>query len=150
VLATGQAIPYDVLIIATGTNTAPEQTEGMLGGDWRHRVFDFYTLEGALALHDALEKWQGGRLVVRICEMPIKCPVAPLEFAFLADWWLSHRGLRDRTDLVYVTPLSEAFTKPMCSKVLGHLLDDKGIDVVTDFSTARRSAPRGCRPARSH
>lgn len=136
-LATGQTLRYDVLIVATGSKTAPEQTEGMLGGDWRRRVFDFYTLEGALALHGALEKWQGGRLVVSICEMPIKCPVAPLEFAFLADWWLARRGLRERTEIVYVTPLSEAFTKPMCSKVLGHLLVDKGIHVVTEFNTGR-------------
>jgi len=136
-LATGAALEYDILIIATGTKLAPEETEGMLGADWRRKVFDFYTLEGASALHDALSRWQGGRLVVQICEMPIKCPVAPLEFAFLADWWLASKGLRERTELVYATPLAEAFTKPMCSKVLGHLLGEKGIKLVTDFNIAR-------------
>jgi len=47
--------------------------------------FDFYTFPGALALRNKLREWQGGKLVVHITEMPIKCPVAPLEFAFLAD-----------------------------------------------------------------
>ncbi len=133
----GEHIDYDLLIIATGVKTAPDQTEGMLGNDWRKRVFDFYTFEGASKLHDALRDWKGGRLVVHISEMPIKCPVAPLEFSFLADWWLTERGLRDRTEIVYVTPLSSAFTKPIASKVLGHLLEQKRINVVTDFSVAR-------------
>jgi sulfide:quinone oxidoreductase len=133
----GEHIDYDLLIIATGVKTAPDQTEGMLGNDWRKRVFDFYTFEGASKLHDALRDWKGGRLVVHISEMPIKCPVAPLEFSFLADWWLTEHGLRDRTEIIYVTPLSSAFTKPIASKVLGHLLEQKRINVVTDFDIAR-------------
>lgn len=133
----GEHINYHVLIIATGVKTAPDQVEGMLGDDWRKRVFDFYTFEGASALHNALRAWSGGKLVVHISEMPIKCPVAPLEFTFLADWWLTERRLRNKTEVVYVTPLSDAFTKPICSKVLGHLLDEKRIKVVTDFNIGR-------------
>jgi sulfide:quinone oxidoreductase len=136
-LHSGKKLNYDILIIATGVRIAPDQTEGMLGSDWRKRVFDFYTFEGALALHNALRDWTGGKVVVHISEMPIKCPVAPLEFAFLADWWLSERGLRDKTEITYVTPLSGAFTKPIASKVLAHLLEEKGIKVVTDFNVAR-------------
>ncbi len=133
-LASGQMLDYDLLIIATGAKTAPDQTEGMTANDWRNRVFDFYTFEGASALNGALQNWKGGRLVIHISEMPIKCPVAPLEFAFLADWWLAQRGVRKKTELVYVTPLSSAFTKPICSKVLGYMLEEKQIKVVTDFN----------------
>ena len=135
-LRSGKQLDYDLLILATGVKTAPDQVEGMLGNDWRKRVFDFYTFEGASALRDALRDWNGGKLVVHISEMPIKCQVAPLEFAFLADWWLAERRLRNKTELVYVTPLSSAFTKPIASKVLGHLLDEKQINVVTDFNVA--------------
>jgi len=134
ILKNGQHLGYDILIIATGAKTAPDQTEGMLDGDWRNRVFDFYTFEGAASLRRALENWKGGRLVVHISELPIKCPVAPLEFTFLADWWLTQRGLRDKTELVFVTPLSGAFTKSIASQVLGHLLDEKKIKVVHDFA----------------
>jgi len=133
-LASGEILKYDLLIIATGAKTAPSQTEGMLGRDWRKRVFDFYTFEGASALAQALREWKGGKLVIHICEMPIKCPVAPLEFAFLADWWLAQKGLREKTELVYVTPLSDAFTKPICSNVLSYMLKEKRIQVVTDFN----------------
>src|SRR6266705_210771 len=63
-LQNGEQLAYDLLIIATGAKTAPAQTEGMIDGDWRQRVFDFYTFEGAAALRRALENWKGGRLVV--------------------------------------------------------------------------------------
>lgn len=136
-LAEGLELPYDVLLIATGTRPVPWQVEGMTDGDWRRRVHEFYTFEGAQALRAALRDWRGGRLVVHVSEMPIKCPVAPLEFAFLADWWLTEQGLRDKTELVYVTPLSGAFTKPIASQVLSGLLERKRINVVTDFAVAR-------------
>jgi sulfide:quinone oxidoreductase len=142
VLRSGRDLNYDLLIIATGAKIAPDQTEGMIGPDWRKRVFDFYTIEGASALRSALQNWKGGRLVIHVCEMPIKCPVAPLEFAFLVDWWLGRQGLRDKTELVYVTPLSGAFTKPIASRVLGHLLQEKRINVVTDFSIGRVDSER--------
>jgi sulfide:quinone oxidoreductase len=85
-----KVINYDYLVIATGTQVHPEETEGMTGGGWYQNIFDFYTLEGATALSRYLKFWKGGRLVLNIAEMPIKCPVAPLEFMFLADWnWFS-------------------------------------------------------------
>lgn len=127
-------IDYDLLIVATGTRIAPEETEGLTGPGWRETIFDFYTLDGAMALRNALSKWKGGRLVVDIVDMPIKCPVAPLEFAFLADAFFTKRGIRDKVDITYVTPLDGAFTKATCSKELTHLLEDKRISLVTEFS----------------
>ncbi|MCB1203126.1 MAG: FAD-dependent oxidoreductase [Verrucomicrobiae bacterium] len=132
-LANGNTLTYDVLIIATGCRTAPEETEGMLGSKWRVNIHDFYTLDGARALREKLSEFSGGRVVVHVNEMPVKCPVAPLEFTFLADTFFKKKGIRDGVTLTYVTPLSGAFTKPKASKKLGHLLGDKGIELVTDF-----------------
>ena len=136
-LSDGAELAYDVLVIATGTRPVPSQVEGMEGDDWGRRAFEFYTFNGAQALGEKLKDWNGGRLVVHISEMPIKCPVAPLEFSFLADTWLRQKGLRDRTEIVYVTPLSGAFTKPIASSVLSGLLEQKRIHVVQDFAVAR-------------
>ncbi|MBL9155646.1 MAG: FAD-dependent oxidoreductase [Verrucomicrobiales bacterium] len=141
-LAGREPIAYDLLIVATGSHIAPEETEGMTGPGWRRDVFDFYTFEGARALRDRLAAWQGGKLVVHVTEMPIKCPVAPLEFSFLADTFFQNRGLRDRVEITYVTPLSGAFTKPKASKALGHLLADKGIALEADFAIERVDADR--------
>lgn len=127
-------LAYDILIIATGSKIAPSEVDGMLSKEWHTSVFDFYTYEGALALRDKLRDFKGGKLVVHITEMPIKCPVAPLEFAFLADSYFQKKGIRDKVDITYVTPLSGAFTKEFCSKSLGYLLEDKNIKLVTDFA----------------
>ena len=129
----GREIGYDYLVIATGTTPRPDQTPGMLGDEWHKSVNEFYTFEGALALRDALRRFEGGRLVMHITELPIKCPVAPLEFVMLADDFLTKKGLRAATEIVYVTPLDGAFTKPVASRELGHHLSKRGIKVEPDF-----------------
>jgi len=136
VLENGESLHYDLLIIATGAKIAPEEVAGMKGSEWHQSVFDFYTFEGALALRNKLREWEGGRLLVHITEMPIKCPVAPLEFSFLADSFFKHKKMRDKVEITYVTPLSGAFTKPKATEALEHLLHEKGIRIESDFAIA--------------
>ncbi|GAA2151685.1 FAD/NAD(P)-binding oxidoreductase [Nocardioides koreensis] len=137
VLADGRRLGYDYLVVASGTTPRPEETPGMDGSEWRRSIFDFYTLEGAEALAQALRAFDHGRLVVHVTEMPIKCPVAPLEFAFLAESWLRRRGIRDRVELVYVTPLDGAFTQPVASAHLAGMLEERKIQVEADFLVER-------------
>ena len=136
-LTDGRRLRYDQLVVATGTSPRPSETPGLLEGLRRRSVFDFYTPEGAVALRRALDRFDHGRLVVHVAEMPIKCPVAPLEFAFLVDAWMRRRGLRDRVELVYATPLSGPFTRPVASRLLTHMLDERKIAVETDFVVER-------------
>jgi sulfide:quinone oxidoreductase len=135
VLAGGEPVRYDVLIVATGARLIPEETEGLTGPGWMEKVFTFYSFDGAVALERALSRFTGGRLAVAVLDMPVKCPVAPLEFCFLADAYFRKRGIRREVDLTYVTPLDGAFTKPVASRELGGLLKDKGISLVTEFNT---------------
>lgn len=137
VLKNNAILPYDFLIIATGADVHPEQTEGMHDSLWHKSIFDFYTIDGACALRDFFKHWEGGKLVVNIAEMPIKCPVAPLEFVFLADWYFTEHGIRNKVDIHFVTPLSGAFTKPHASAILGDFLSKKGIRLTSDFSIGR-------------
>ena len=132
-LTDGRRFDYDVLIIASGVTPRPDQTDGMQGEEWYKSVFDFYTYEGSVALAKALENFQGGKLVISITEMPIKCPVAPLEFAFLADSYFKDRGIRDKVEMTYVTPLPGAFTKPIAAEAFGNTLEEKGIAVEPDY-----------------
>jgi sulfide:quinone oxidoreductase len=143
-LIDGRRLDYDYLVIATGTTPRPDQTPGMLGTEWRRSIFDFYTLDGATALASALRDFDGGRLVVHVTDMPIKCPVAPLEFTFLAEAWLREQHLRDRTELVFVTPLPGAFTKPVASEHLGGLLEDRKVLVESDFLVESIDNDRRC------
>jgi len=106
----------------------------MIEDGWYEDKFDFYTIEGATALSRFLKFWKGGRMVLNITEMLIKCPVAPLEFLFLADWFFHERGIRDDVEIVFATPLDGAFTKPRASSVLGDMLEQKGIILEPDFN----------------
>jgi sulfide:quinone oxidoreductase len=143
VLADGAVLPYDVLVVATGTRLLPEETEGLTGPGWNDTVFTFYDLPGATALESALLDFDGGQLVVNVVDLPIKCPVAPLEFCFLADWYFVERGIRDDVDIALVTPLDGAFTKPAAAAALGDLLDAKGIRLVTEFNTGEVDGDAG-------
>jgi sulfide:quinone oxidoreductase len=137
-----QVIQYDELVIATGVEIRPDQTEGMLGGGWRKNIFDFYTFEGSMKLAEALKTFKGGNLVVNITEMPVKCPVAPLEFIFLADWYLRKRGLRSKTELIYSTPLPDAFTKPRANAKLGDMFKKRDIHLEAEYAIGSVDAGR--------
>jgi sulfide:quinone oxidoreductase len=133
--ADNQTIHYDYLVIATGSHIQPKETEGLLdGGGWRNNIYDFYTVDGAADLARFLSSWNGGRMVVNVTEMPIKCPVAPLEFLFLADWYFHQQKMRDKVEIVFATPLDSAFTKPRAASILGGILDQKNILLEPNFN----------------
>jgi sulfide:quinone oxidoreductase len=139
VVTKGGLHDYDWLVIGTGCRTVPEEIEGMMD-DWRGSVHDFYSLEGSLALRDKLKFFESGRLVLNIAEMPIKCPVAPIEFIFLADWFFTVNGCRDKIEIEIVTPLAGIFTKPEASKMLTGVAEKKNIKVTPNFDIAQVNA----------
>ncbi|HET6873987.1 MAG TPA: FAD/NAD(P)-binding oxidoreductase [Acidimicrobiales bacterium] len=139
----GYSLDYDALVVASGAVLVPEETEGLTGPGWMENVFTFYTPEGASALEASLATFEGGRLAVAVVDMPIKCPVAPLEFCFLADWYFRQRGIRDRVEISYVTPLDGAFTRPVAARTLGGMLEERGIGLVTEFNTGTVAGDEG-------
>lgn len=124
---------YDWLVIAMGCRTVPEEVDGLMD-DWGGDVHDFYTLEGAQALYKRWKYFDKGRVILNVAEMPIKCPVAPLEFVYMADWFFKDNGVRDNIEIELVTPLDGAFTKPVASQVLGDVCAQKNIKIVPDWS----------------
>ncbi len=148
-LADGSTLEYDWLVIAAGAQLRFAETSGLAEAHAAGAaVHDYYTLDGARRLREALARFEGGRLVLNVAEMPIKCPVAPMEFLFLADAFFRRRGIRERVELTYVTPLDGAFTKPMCNRVLGYLIATKGIRLETEFGLAEVDG--GAREIRSY
>ena len=133
-LKDGREIAYDILIIATGTTIHPEETEGMMENGWRENIFDFYTADGAEALGRKLPGFKGGKVAIHVAEMPIKCPVAPLEIAFMTDWYFNaERDAQRRVQIDFVTPLAGAFSKPAHRQGHGSLLGERGINMVRGF-----------------
>ena len=129
----GTVLPYDVLVVATGVRLQPEETEGS-DRPWLERARVHFLRPGrrrGAARGAELRRRPPRREPRRHAD---QCPVAPLEFAFLADWHLRERGIRNRTELVYATPLDGAFTKPIASEHLAGLLAEKEIELVTEFN----------------
>jgi sulfide:quinone oxidoreductase len=135
----GRRFDYDWLVIATGCDIHPEEIDGMMDG-WRKEIFDFYTLEGALALAKQLRYFNSGKIVLNIAEIPYKCPIAPLEFVFMADWFFTVNGCRDTVEIEFVTPLDNVFTKPVAAKTLAEVASQKNIKVTPYFDLAQVNA----------
>ena len=130
---------YDWLVVATGARIMLDEVEGMaegMGGD----IHTFYSQEGAVALYDKLKYFHQGRVVINIAELPFKCPVAPLEFAFMADWFFTKNGVRENIEIELVTPLSAAFTKPVAAGILGKICEEKNIKVTPNYQIAKVDA----------
>jgi sulfide:quinone oxidoreductase len=126
-------VPYDYLVLGTGARLTPEDLPGLHEAEdkWHH----FYSLDGALRLRAALDSFQGGRIVLAIGGIPYRCPPAPLEFVFLLDEWLRHRGLRQKTEIHYTFPLNRVFPIESVAEVAAPLLEQRGVKTTVFFNT---------------
>ncbi|RJR47477.1 MAG: NAD(P)/FAD-dependent oxidoreductase [Desulfobacteraceae bacterium] len=127
---------YDWLVIASGCRIVPEEVEGMMEG-WQKDIHTFYTLQGATELYKKMKYFDSGRLVVDIAELPFKCPVAPIEFIFMADWYFRVKGVRDKVEIELVSPLADIFTKPMAARTFGSFAEKKNINFTGNFDFSR-------------
>ena len=125
----GQRLAYDHLVIATGSRIVPEEIE-----HFDAEAHHFYGADAAARLRAALDAFDGGRIVIGIAGMPYKCPPAPLEVAFLIESELRDRGLRDRSELHYCSPIGRAFTIESVSDMATPILAEKGIELHTFFN----------------
>lgn len=137
----GGSHSYDWIVVATGCRIMPDEIDGMLDG-WGQDVHNFYTPDGSIALAKKLKHFKKGKLVLNIAEMPIKCPVAPLEFVFLADWFFMTQDTRCNIEIELVTPLTGAFTKPVAAEILGRMCEEKNIKIVPNFEIAQVNADK--------
>lgn len=131
-----QTYDYDWLVIATGCRIMPKEVEGLMD-DWRGNIHDFYTLEGAIELRKKLKYFESGRVVLNIAELPFKCPVAPIEFVLMADWFFTVNGVRKNVEIELVSPLGDIFTKPIAAKTFGGYAAQKDVKFTGNFDIAQ-------------
>jgi sulfide:quinone oxidoreductase len=123
-LASGEALHYDQLVIATGSRILPGAMEG-----YTEEAHHFYTAAASAKLRKALDAFTGGKILIGIAGIPYKCPPAPLEVAFLIDSELRQRGLRDKSEIQFLSPINRAFTIESVSEMATPIFEEKGIDL---------------------
>lgn len=136
-LEDGSRLPYEQLILASGSRIVPEEIE-----HFDTEAHHFYGPEPAMKLRRALDAFTGGTIVIGIAGMPYKCPPAPLEVAFLLEHELRQRGLRERSQLHYCSPIGRAFTIESVSEMATPILEEKGIELHTFFNVEAIDAER--------
>jgi len=128
-LERGGSLDWDYLVLATGARLVHDQIPGLVEGS-----HEFYSLEGAQRLREALRRFDGGRVLVGVAGVPYKCPPAPVEFVFMLDEYLRKRGIRDKSEVMLLSPLNRAFTIESASKVIQPIMERRGIGLTTFFN----------------
>jgi sulfide:quinone oxidoreductase len=125
----GKTHTYDYLVIATGSRIMPQNIPGMAeGAHW------FYDLEGARKMRDALDKFEGGKIVINV-NAPHKCPVAPLEITFMLYDYLKGKGLMEKSEIMYTYPIGRLHALEPVAQWAGPEMDKLGIKYETFFNT---------------
>lgn len=130
-LKQGKPLVYDYLIIAAGSELYPQEIPGYKAGH------HFYSMEGALKLREALEAFQGGKVVIAIGGYPYKCPPAPAESACQLDYYFTKRRIRDKVEIHYLSPLGRPFPLETVSPMVQEIFERKGIKWGTFFNVER-------------
>lgn len=128
-MARGGTLPYDYLVLATGARLVPDQVPGLMEG-----AYEFYSLEGAQRLREALRRFRGGRILVGIAGIPYRCPPAPVEFVMMLEEYLRKRAIRERSEVTLLSPLNRAFTIESASKLVQPIMEERGIGLTTFFN----------------
>ncbi|MCG6872144.1 MAG: NAD(P)/FAD-dependent oxidoreductase [Gammaproteobacteria bacterium] len=125
----GRVHGYDYLVIATGSRVMPQTIPGMAeGAHW------FYELDAARKMRDALDKFEGGKVVVNV-NAPHKCPVAPLEITFMLQELFEQRGIADKCEITYTYPIGRLHAlEPVAEWALPEM-EQRGIKYETFFNT---------------
>jgi len=114
----------DYVVIALGAELASHSVPGFAAG-----ALNLYDPEGAVEIREALERFDGGKIVVLVGGVPFRCPAAPYEAAMLVEAFLRERGIRDQTDLSLYTPEPQPMgvAGPAVGEALVGMLEERRI-----------------------
>jgi sulfide:quinone oxidoreductase len=118
----------DVLVVALGADYDMAATPGLVEGG-----HEFYTIAGAFALRDVLQRFERGPAVIGVCGKSFKCPPAPSETALLLHDYLTARGRRGATEISVVMPFATPIPpSPDTSQAILAAFAERGIRFVKD------------------
>ena len=99
VITSTKKIPYDFLIISTGSVLAPEKIPGLV-----ENGFNLYDHNQLSEINQRLNDIESGKIAISIMGMPYKCPPAPFEASLLINSMLRKRGVRENVQIHFYSP----------------------------------------------
>ncbi len=133
VTSSGQTVPYDFLIVATGLELNYSAIEGMdttrIGQNGLGSIY--HSPDAAAATWQALSRFadQGGVGLFGRPAGEMKCAGAPLKYTFISDDHLRRRGQRSKSELIYMAHNKALFGVPIVSEKVRMLFQDRGVKV---------------------
>jgi NADH dehydrogenase, FAD-containing subunit len=122
-------LDYDYLIIALGVEYHQETVPG-----FSEFVLNAYDFQDIIKIHQRLNNFSSGQIVLFISSLPYKCPPAPYEIIFLLDQFFRQQGLRHKVKLTLVTPdfSPEPLAPPKVGQSVRKMLEEKNIELITE------------------
>lgn len=117
-----QKISADALVIALGAELAPEAIPG-----FQKYAFNVYDPDDISRAAQALNEFQGGRLLIGIFGVPYKCPPAPYEMALLINDSLKSRGVKANVGVFSPQQMSMPILGQVGCDLIEGRLADQGI-----------------------
>lgn len=136
VTASGQVVPYDFLVVATGLTLDWAAIDGfsldMVGENGIGAVYagPDYAARTWAAMNRFTD--EGGQALFTRPATEMKCAGAPLKYTFLTDDYARRKGTRDKVRITYAAHNKALFGVPIVSEKVRMLFADRGVDVVHD------------------
>jgi sulfide:quinone oxidoreductase len=125
----GDEIEYDYLIISTGA-----QLDYSCIPNLREYSYNFYSYKDVLRLKEAINRFNGGTIVVGVAGVPYRCPPAPIEMILLLEDYYRKLGIRGEIDLKYIFPLPRVFPIEGVSEIISPIFEERGIETHLMFN----------------
>ncbi|MDF2158221.1 FAD/NAD(P)-binding oxidoreductase [Algoriphagus sp. CAU 1675] len=116
---------YEYLVVAPGLVMAPELIPGLPEAMDKGVVCSNYT--NPKHTWDVLQNFKGGNAVFTQPTTPIKCGGAPQKIMYLAEEYFRKSGVREKTNVSFITPGTIIFGVPDFAKTLNKIIEERNI-----------------------
>ena len=117
-----QRISADALVIALGAELAPETIPG-----FQEHAYNVYDPQDIPRAAQALQEFQGGKLLIGVFGIPYKCPPAPYEMALLIRESLEARAVKADIEVFTPQPVSMPLLGQAGCDIIESRLAENGI-----------------------
>lgn len=130
ITASGLEIEYDCLIVCPGIQIDWHLIKGLKPALGKEGVTSNYSPIYAPYTWETIKNFQGGNALFTFPNTPIKCGGAPQKVMYMADdTFRSKWGVRERSNVMFLTPSTKMFAVPAYSNILENVVKEREIEV---------------------